>query len=88
MNDPFKNRSPNLSGPATDIIPITPADGTDLPTVCVALYIETGGTLAVVTQAGESRSITLGDRSILPVGVRRVEATGTSASGIHGFVVG
>ncbi|QDC08731.1 hypothetical protein FHY55_05530 [Oceanicola sp. D3] len=87
MHDPFKNRSPSLSGPATDIIPITPADGTDLPSVCVALYVETGGTLAITTQAGAARSVTVGDRAILPVGTRQVAATGTTASGIHGFVV-
>jgi len=29
----------------------------------------------------------VGDQSILPVGVRRVRATGTTATGIHALVV-
>ncbi|SIO11912.1 spike base protein, RCAP_Rcc01079 family [Vannielia litorea] len=87
MNDPFKNRTPSLAGPATDILPITPSDGTDLAAVCVSLYVETGGSLSIVTQGGQTRSVSVGDRTILPVGVRRVRATGTTASGIHGFVV-
>lgn len=87
MNDPFKNRSLNLSGPATDIVPITPSDAADLPEVCVALYAETGGTIAFVSQSGGTRTVTVGDMMILPVGVRRVLATGSTASGLHGFVV-
>ncbi len=87
MHDPFKNRTPSLSGPATDIIPVTPSDSTNLPAVCVALYIEAGGDLVIVTQAGAMRTVAVADQSMLPVGVRRVQATGTTATGIHGFVV-
>ncbi|MGR3793240.1 spike base protein, RCAP_Rcc01079 family [Vannielia sp. SX4] len=87
MHDPFKNRTPSLSGPATDIIPVTPSDSTNLSAVCVALYIETGGDLVIVTQAGATRTVAVADQSMLPVGVRRVQATGTTATGIHGFVV-
>ncbi|WP_303704784.1 hypothetical protein [Celeribacter baekdonensis] len=88
MTDPFKNRTPSLNGPATDLLPISPSDVTDLPTVAVALYIEVAGTLSFVSQAGSIRTVEVAHQSILPVGTRRVNATGTTASGIHAFVVG
>ncbi|NIY80916.1 MAG: hypothetical protein HWE33_02435 [Rhodobacteraceae bacterium] len=88
MSDPFKNRTPSLNGPATDLSPVTPSDTTDLETVAVALYIEGAGTLSLETQKNETRTVAVGDFAILPVGVRRVNATGTTATGIHAFIVG
>lgn len=86
MTNPFSNRSVSLSGPATDIVPVTPDDATDLPDVAVALYIAQGGTVRLVSVRDETRSVPVADFSILPVGVRRVLATGTTATGIHALV--
>lgn len=85
--NPFQSRTPALSGPATDALPVTPADGSDLPMVAIALYVEIGGTVVVDTVAGETRTISVADFSILPLGVRRVRATGTTATGIHALVL-
>lgn len=85
--NPFENRIQALSGPATDALPVTPDDSTDLPHVAIGLYVETGGTISMVTVTGETRSMAITDFSILPVGVRRVNATGTTASGIHALVL-
>lgn len=87
MSNPFSGRAPSLNGPVNDIVPVTPNDGVDLADVAVAIYVETGGTLTVTTEAEQIRTVTLSDNAILPVGVRRVFATGTSASGIHAFTV-
>lgn len=87
MSNPFQSRVPALSGPAGDILPVSPSDTADLANVAVALYVETGGTLAIVTALGGSRSVAVADFSILPVGVSRVLATGTTASGIHALTV-
>lgn len=87
MSNPFANRSLSLSGPATDIVPVTPDDATDLPEVAVALYVETAGTIAFTSVSGGTRTVSVGSNSILPVGVRRVMASGTNASGIHAMVV-
>ena len=87
MTNPFENRATSLSGPATDLMPVTPNDATDLTSVAVSLYVETGGTVAFVSVAGQSRTVTLPDNAILPVGISRVLATGTTAAGIHAFVV-
>jgi len=87
MANPFENRVLSLSGPATDIALVTPDDTTDLPEVAVALYVESGGGIVVTTEAGTTRTVQVADHSILPVGVRRVHATGTTASGIHAMVL-
>lgn len=85
--NPFANRARSMQGPATDALPVTPDDTTDLPMVSIALYVETGGTVVVDSVAGETRTITLADFSILPVGITRVRATGTTAGGIHALVL-
>ncbi len=87
MHNPFSNRAPSLSGPAQDLLPITPNDATDLSKVCVGLYIENGGAISVTTIAGEQRTISVPDFTILPVGVTRVYQTGTTATGISGLAV-
>lgn len=87
MENPFKNRSLSLSGPAYDIEPISVSDTADLPTPAAALYIETGGIVTFVSAKGFERSVTVSSNSILPVGSLRVKATGTTASGIHALVV-
>lgn len=85
--NPFSQHARSLSGPATDAVAVTPDDGADLAEVAVALYVEAGGTVVVDTAAGQTRTIVLADFAILPVGVRRVRATGTTAAGIHALVL-
>lgn len=85
--NPFENRSLPLSGPATDVLPVTPDDAADLPLVAIGLYVETGGTLRIDTAAGQTRVLSVPDFTFLPVGVRRVRAGGTSAQGIHALVL-
>jgi len=87
LSNPFNTRASSLSGPATDIVPVTPDDSVDLADVAIALYIETGGVISVVTAEGQTRNVAVADFSILPVGVRRVNMTGTTAAGIHGMVI-
>ncbi len=85
--NPFKNRALALSGPASDALPVTPNDVADLAHVAIGLYVETGGTVSIVTVTGETRTIAVADFSILPIGVQRVRATGTTATGIHALVL-
>ena len=89
MGNPFDNRAASLSGPATDLVPVTPSDTQDLAFVAIALYAETGGTIAFrsVGAPGAVRTVTLGDFSFLPVGIERVMATGTTAVGLHALVL-
>lgn len=53
MANPFANRTPPLSGPATDIMPVTPDDTAEMPHIALALYIEGGGVVSFVTLYGE-----------------------------------
>jgi len=86
MSNPFAGRV-GLSGPANDIEPVTPSDTVDLTNMAVALYVTVGGAVVFISAAGATRTVTLADNSILPVGARRVLATGTTATGIHAFTV-
>ncbi len=87
MSSPFQNRAASPGGPATDIVPVTPSNLTDLPQGTAALYVETGGTLAIQSDVGAQRTLVVADFSILPVRVRRVLQTGTTATGIHAMVL-
>ena len=87
MSDPFKNSAPSLNGLATDLMPVTPADTVDFDTVAVALYVEGAGNLSLESPKSETRTAAVGNFAILPVGVRRVNATGATATGIHAFIV-
>ncbi|MDP3339839.1 hypothetical protein [Frigidibacter sp.] len=87
MTNPFKSRSPDLSGPANDILPVTPSDSVNLPHVALALYVERGGFVSFVSERNQTRLVELADHSMLPVGASRVNATGTTATGIHALVI-
>lgn len=85
--DIFKSHALTAAGPATDILPVVPNDAADLPFVASALYVETAGLVRFVTVRNQTRDVYLGDLALLPIGVRRVLQTGTTASGIHALVV-
>lgn len=86
MQNPFLDRVLPLNGPATDILPVTPSDSEMLPAVAVSLYVEGAGSVAFEAVGGEHRIVALPAFASLPVGVRQVLATGTTATGIHALV--
>lgn len=70
------------SDPGIDIVPVTPSDDTDLTGgLCRALYIGASGTLRVLTANEQVRTVTVLP-GVLPVQVKRVYATGTTAASI------
>jgi hypothetical protein len=74
-----------MTAPATRFVAITPSDGTDLAEPARALYIGGAGNVSLVGTddtgtGGTVFAVTAGQ--ILPLGVRRVRATGTTASAI------
>lgn len=87
MSNPFESREVSLAGPTNDILPVTPSDSVNLPSVALALYVQTGGTLSILTEAETIRTVAVADFSILPVAIRRVNQTGTTAAGIHAMVL-
>ncbi|MEL6769216.1 MAG: hypothetical protein AAFP17_18705 [Pseudomonadota bacterium] len=87
MDNPFAGRAGSPTGPGIDYVPVTPNDITDFDDVAVALYVETGGAVNFVSVKGGTRSVQLPNYGYLLCGVSRVNATGTTASGIHAIVV-
>lgn len=63
---------------------VTPSDSVDLQEGCQALYVGTGGTVTVTPAVGAGQVVftNVVGGSILPVRVRRVWSTGTTASDI------
>lgn len=78
----------SLAGTFGNMVDVVPNDSADLPNPAAKLYVETGGALVVMPLTGtEAVTIQLPDFAELGLNVRRVYATGTTASGIKAFVV-
>jgi|VirMetMinimDraft_7_1064189.scaffolds.fasta_scaffold175315_2 hypothetical protein len=67
---------------ATDVLEVTPDDGTDLAVAARGFYAEVGGDIKVTTLAGAERVIPVGAFQFIPCAIVRVWATGTTATGI------
>lgn len=86
ITDLFENFSPSPTGPATGGFDIVPDDNSDLPAVTRALMVASGGDAAVILKDGSTLTLpALVPGSVYPLRVRRVLATGTTASGIRGL---
>jgi hypothetical protein len=76
------------SNPATGLVAITPNDSTDLTSSRIrSLWVGGAGNIAVIAQ-GDSSAVTLSGvaaGSILPIAVKRVMATNTTATLIVGL---
>lgn len=78
-----RNYTADQAAPARSWRAVTPSNTDDLPAGCRGLFITTGGNVALVgdddvvaTFAGVT------DATFMPVGPKRVNSTGTSATGI------
>jgi len=74
-------RSPGL--PAGSVAAITPSDVSDLPEITVALNVAAPGAVRVTTLEGDVVDIHVAAGVAFPLRVRRVWATGTTATGIR-----
>ena len=74
------------SGMVADIIAVTPSDTVDIDGFVVGLYVTDGGDISFETQGG-TRTITVPDNFIITCIVKRVNSTGTTADGIHAFLI-
>lgn len=84
MADEFQAQSTLLDSPARDAFAITPDNNTDLDAVTRAVYVGGEGDLAVIMYSGAEVTLA-GAVGVVPVCVRRVKATGTTATGIVGL---
>ena len=86
MSDPFQHHQPGLTGPATDLIEITPSDSDDLDPCVRGIGVTGSGNVRVTTVGGTTATIFVAAGAIWPVRVQRVWASGTDAGGIVGLV--
>lgn len=72
---------------ARDLPPITPNDSEDLAVWARAIRCNgTGGTLRITTMAGQVRNTNIAAGGELMVQVKRVHATGTTATGLEAMI--
>lgn len=87
MQDKYDTHASGLESPATDAFAITPSDTQDLPQLTRALYVGGGGAAVVVLKSGaEVAFANLAAGSVLPARLRRVKATGTTATGLVAMI--
>ena len=83
MDSKITNLKPENTAPAEGAAAVTPNDSTDLTTLSRALYVGSGGSIAVVVADGSTVTfVGVLSGSVLPVRVSRVLATGTTATNI------
>lgn len=82
MTDKFRDRSSGLESPGHSAAEVTPNDAADLEITSRALYVGQSGDLKVTTAGGNVVTFAGVPAGILPMRVRRVHATGTTASAI------
>lgn len=83
MASPFNtDNAPNgVDAPASDCLIVTPSNLVDLSTPARAFYATSDGSVAVITAAGADRVIPVAAYQIIPLGITRVKAAGTTVTG-------
>ncbi|MER2263888.1 spike base protein, RCAP_Rcc01079 family [Methylobacterium oxalidis] len=81
MQDDFGSYAPGLHDPIANAAEITPSDTNDLDVVPRALLIGTAGDLKIQMLGGQTVTLKV-QATLYPIRVRRILATGTTASNI------
>lgn len=86
MPDRYDSHTPSLSSPLIGGFSITPNDLVDLPAVTRQLRVTgSGGQLAISWAGGDQTVEPVVSGDVLDWRVRRVLATGTTATGLRGY---
>lgn len=86
---PFSSIGGNLTGLCRDVQPVTPNDSSDILTSGDAVFIQckgTAGNVVMTTADGTDRTFPISADEIVPVGVTRVKATGTTATTLWAYI--
>ncbi|TCM54327.1 hypothetical protein C8J36_105184 [Rhizobium sp. PP-F2F-G48] len=87
MTDRYAHTADSLSSPATHAFAITPADALDLPETTRAIFVGSGGAIALRMQSGALVTLAgVPQGTLLPLRADRILASGTTASGLVGLV--
>lgn len=85
-NDLFLQSAASLISPLENGFAITPHNTNELAHITRELYVGTGGNIALELKEGDSITLTnVADSMRLPLRVRKVLATGTTATNIVGL---
>lgn len=86
MADLYAHSSPGLNSPAVDGAMIAPNDSTDLPHVTRAIYVGQSGQISAQLASGATIDLAaVPGGTMLPLRVRRVLSTGTTAGALVGL---
>lgn len=80
--DTFKPYSQGLESPASNFVAVTPSDSAELAVLPRFLIIGTAGNVSLVNADGQSVTIPVQAGQVLPLRPSKVNATGTTATGI------
>jgi len=84
--DRFETASTSLTSPAINAFAITPADGAELSEITRAIYIGGAGNVRAILRSGAEVTFAgLPAGTVLPIRVRSVQATGTTATALVGL---
>lgn len=87
LTDPFHAHTPGLESPPQGLLDVSPSDTADLPSLLRGFMVRTSGDVAVVMFDGSEGVIPMVQPgSQIVARIRRVRATGTTATGIVGFL--
>lgn len=85
--DQFKNRPKSFDSSSNLLFEITPHDTNELSYVTRCLYVGAPGNIAVQDTNGNDVLLSNAPAGLqLPIRIKRVYATGTTAGGLVGFV--
>lgn len=82
---PLPFNSPYSDGVSYTAVPITPSNTVDLVQPVRVVDVNTGGTVSFIDANGEAVSLTVTDGYSIKCIVKRINVTGTSASGFIGY---
>lgn len=86
IESPYSAYAPSLTGPLSRAVTVLPDDNTDLTFQTRAVLLGTGGDLAVMTAHGDTLTLAgLKSGVLYPLALHRIQATGTTATGIVGL---
>ena len=81
--DKFSSFSDTPALPASSVSEIVPSDEADLDYISIGLNVATPGTVRVTTRNDTTTDVFVAAGLVFPLRVRRVWATGTTATGIR-----
>lgn len=87
MQDRYSNSQPGFESPASHGFAITPSDASELVEVTRALYVGQTGALVVTLLSGADITLLgVAAGTILPLRLRKVLSTGTTAGALVGLL--